>query len=81
MARRCAGIEQEASGVAAVYTQNGASRRMAGDKLICTIPFPVLRQVDIAPRLSPQKSRAIREMAYGSLSRVTFQVKSGRGAR
>ena len=68
-------IEQEKAGVAAIYSQNGANRRIAGDKLICTIPFPVLRRVQIAPRLSPQKDRVIHEMAYGSLSRVTFQVK------
>jgi len=68
-------IEQDAAGVAAVYSQNGASRRIAADKLICTIPFPVLRQVEIAPRLSAQKSRAVHDMTYGSLSRITFQVK------
>jgi monoamine oxidase len=68
-------IEQSTAGVAAIYAQNGASRRIAADKLICTIPFPVLRRTEIAPRLSPPKVRAIREMAYGSLSRITFQVK------
>jgi monoamine oxidase len=68
-------IEQEKTGVAAIYSQKGASGRIAADKLICTVPFPVLRRIEIAPRLSPQKARAIHEMAYGSLSRVTFQVK------
>ena len=68
-------IEQEKTGVAAIYSQNGASRRIAADKLICTIPFPVLRRIEIAPRLSPQKARVVHEMVYGSLSRVTFQVK------
>ena len=68
-------IEQEKTGVAAIYSQNGASGRIMADKLICTIPFPVLRRIAIAPQLSPQKARAIHEMAYGSLSRVTFQVK------
>jgi monoamine oxidase len=67
-------IEQDKTGVAAIYSQNGASRRIAADKLICTIPFPVLRRIQIAPRLSPQKDRVIHEMSYGSLSRVTFQV-------
>ena len=68
-------IEQEQTGIAAIYSQNGANRRVTADKLICTIPFPVLRRVEIAPGLSPQKARVIREMVYGSLSRVTFQVK------
>jgi monoamine oxidase len=68
-------IEHDGMGVSAIYTQNGASRRIVADKLICTIPFPVLRRVEIAPQLSPQKTRVIHEMAYGSLSKVTFQVK------
>lgn len=68
-------IEQKASGIVATYTQNGETRQIEGDKLICTIPFPVLRRVEIVPRLSTQKTRAVNEMVYGSLSRVTFQVK------
>ena len=67
-------IEQDATGVAAIYTQNGSTRRVAADRLICAIPFTVLRRVEVAPPLSALKARAIHEMAYGSLSRVTFQV-------
>ena len=46
-------IEQNQMGVSAIYAQNGASRRIVADKLICTIPFPVLRRVEITPQLSP----------------------------
>ena len=68
-------IEQNPMEVSAVYAQNGSSRKIVADKLICTIPFPVLRRVEIMPQLSPQKTRVIHEMAYGSLSKVTFQVR------
>jgi monoamine oxidase len=68
-------IEQRGAGVTAIYSQGGASRRIEADKLICTIPFSVLRQIEIVPTLSPQKARAVREMGYGSLSRITFQVR------
>jgi monoamine oxidase len=68
-------IEQNQMEVAAIYDQNGESRRLTGDKLICAIPFPVLRRVAIAPALSPFKARVVREMKYGSLAKVTFQVK------
>ena len=68
-------LEQDASGVAAVCLQNGVSRRVTGERLICTVPFPALRRVEIAPRLSTLKARAVREMTYGSLSRITFQVR------
>jgi monoamine oxidase len=68
-------IEQSSSGVTLTYSQQGTSRRITGDKVICTVPFKVLDRVEFAPRLSPLKSRAAREMSYGSLSRVTFQVR------
>ena len=68
-------IDQDETGVAAVYAQNGGTRRIAADRLICTVPFPVLRRIEFTPRLSAPKARAIREMAYGSLSRITFQVR------
>ena len=67
-------IEQDATGVAAIYTQDGAARRVTADKLICAIPLTVLRHVEIAPPLSPSKARVVNETAYGSLSKVTFQV-------
>ena len=68
-------IEQDDSGVRAIYRHQGTRLTVSADKMICTIPFPVLRHLEITPHLSPPKHQAIQEMGYGSLSRLTFQVR------
>ncbi len=67
-------IEQGDAGVEVVYTQQGQHHRLAADKLICAIPFTVLRHLDVHPHFSPSKHRVIHEMSYVSLSRITVQV-------
>ena len=68
-------IEQDENGVRAIYRQQGSPVTVTADRMICTIPFTVLRDVEVVPRFSPLKHRAIQEMAYASLSRLTFQVR------
>ena len=59
----------------AIYRDRGRHQTVTADKLIYAIPFPVLRHLETAPRFSPQKRQAVHEMGYGSLSRLTFQVR------
>lgn len=68
-------IEQDARGVRAVFLQAGASQTLAGDYLICTIPFGVLRQIEIAPRFPPDKQRAVEQLPYMAISRVYLQTR------
>ena len=46
------------------------------DHCICTLPFPVLRQVEIAPAFSEPKMKAIEGYGLGSVSRLYFQTKT-----
>lgn len=68
-------LEQDGAGVRAICQHLGRLLAVEADKMICTIPFTVLRHLEIAPRFSAVKHQAIQEMGYGSLSRVTFQVR------
>ena len=68
-------LERNETGVRVAYTEQGRRQQLSGDKLICTVPFSVLRHLEIAPRFSPAKHRAVHEMSYVSLSRLTFQVR------
>lgn len=68
-------LEHDADEVRAFYDQGGATRSMTGDRLICAIPFSVLRELEVSPRFSPAKHRAIDGMRYGTLSRVLLQVR------
>jgi monoamine oxidase len=38
--------------------------------VLCTLPFSVLRQLEIMPQLSPQRMEAIRSMSYASAAKV-----------
>ena len=68
-------VLQEPSSVNVFYHQGGLEQKISSDYVICTIPFSVLRKMEIAPGLSKAKNRAIQEMSYMSASRVFFQVR------
>jgi monoamine oxidase len=66
-------VEQSKSGVRARYLQGNLMHTVEGDRLICTIPFPVLRRVKFDPQLSDDKFYAIENTYYLSATRVFFQ--------
>jgi monoamine oxidase len=49
---------------------------MRADHCICTLPFPVLRQVQITPAFSEPKMQAIEGYGLASISRVYFQTRT-----
>ena len=55
---------------AAVYLEQGRERRVEGDFLLCTLPFPVLERLIVEPDFSGPKRRAIRELNYDSSTKV-----------
>lgn len=67
-------LEQDPSRrrAAAVYRDRKMNRlqRAEGDFLLCTLPFPVLNRLEVAPPFSPAKQRAIRELNYDSSTKV-----------
>lgn len=69
-------IEHSAQEVRVVVSQAGTHQTFGGDHLICAIPFSVLRQVAISPRLSPAKQRAIDELPSFSCARVFLQSRT-----
>jgi monoamine oxidase len=58
------------SKAAAVYREAGSLRRVEGDFLLCTLPFPVLARVEVDPGFSGAKRRAIRELNYDSSTKI-----------
>ncbi|MEM7480037.1 MAG: FAD-dependent oxidoreductase [Acidobacteriota bacterium] len=67
-------IEHGDEGVTVAYEQAGKVSRISGDHLVCTIPFSVLRFLEIEPAFSPPKQRAIQELAYCSNTRLFLQT-------
>jgi monoamine oxidase len=72
---RVTAITQDDSSVTAHVTTRGGHRSFRGDYAICTIPFPVLRGVDIDPPFSSAKQKAIRQLHYDAATKIFFQVR------
>lgn len=68
-------IEQGPSGVRVGYERGGARESVAGDFLVCALPFPVLRAIRVTPGFSPGKRRAVRGLRTTSVTRVYLQLR------
>lgn len=68
-------IEHDAKTVRVTFLQSAAPQTLAADRLVCAVPFTLLRRVEITPRFSPEKHLAIEQMPYMSISRVFLQSR------
>lgn len=68
-------IEHYAQKACVTFLQSGAARTMSADKLVCAVPFTLLRRIEIAPKFSAEKQQAIEQMKYLSVSRVFLQAR------
>jgi len=71
-ARLCA-IEQSAANVTLHYQTGGGRAHVVADYCIVTVPFPVLRHVEVTPAFSPGKRRAIRQLRYDASAKIFLQ--------
>jgi monoamine oxidase len=71
-------IEQHDDRVRAIVHREeaGTHEHFEAERLICTIPFPALRRVDVAPALSREKRRVINELAYDHIVRASLQCRT-----
>lgn len=51
-------------------------RQFTAERVICTVPFSVLRTMDLAVPLSQEKQRAIRRLEYLSVTRVWVETRT-----
>jgi monoamine oxidase len=59
-----------------VHYQNRAGRAMVtGDRAILTVPFSVLRHIDVLQPFSRGKERAIRELHYDASAKIFLQCR------
>ncbi len=68
-------IEQTDRDVRAFFQSGGARNSMTADRMICAIPFSVLRTLEISPPFSPDKRRAVNELPYFSGARISIQCR------
>ncbi|MDT5062866.1 MAG: monoamine oxidase [Acidobacteriota bacterium] len=68
-------IEHDARQVRVVYLQAGLRTSLAADRLICAVPFSVLRHIEISPRFSAEKQNVIEQLPYTSVARTYLQTR------
>ncbi len=68
-------IEQNAQGVKVTFQQVGAYHTLAGDYVICAVPFSVQKNIEVAPPFSVEKQEAIEQLPYLSVSKIFLQSK------
>ena len=68
-------IEQDASEARVVFLSEGRPQTLSADHVICTIPFSVLRKLEL-PALSSRKKDVIKHTPYDGVSRVYLQTKN-----
>jgi len=63
-------IEQDAHEARAVVRTAEGTFRIGADRLVCAIPYSVLRRVEISPAFSAKKAKVVAEMPNTSVTRV-----------
>lgn len=68
-------IEQDASQARVVFMEAGRKQALTADSVLCTIPFSVLRNIEL-PALSSRKRDVINRTHYDAVSRVYLQTRN-----
>jgi len=69
-------IDQSASGVTVGYRTAGGLRLESAERVICTLPFTILRDIEVSPGVSAGKAEAIRNLYMGPVARVFVQTRT-----
>ena len=68
-------IDQAPDSVTVHYKTEAGRFTERGDYAICTLPFSVLRSVEVLSPFSNGKQRAIRQLNYHASTKILFQVR------
>jgi monoamine oxidase len=68
-------IDQSPDGVTIIYDTANGKRQAQADYAIVTVPFSVLRHVEVHKPFSREKQRAIRELHYDASAKILFQCR------
>jgi len=67
-------IEQTDAEAKVVLRRGDSHETLTADRVVCAIPFSVLRDIEVLPAFSPEKHSAIHDIAHASVSRVYLQT-------
>ena len=69
-------IEEDAGGVRVTFVAAGAEQTANAERVICTIPFPVLREIEVSPAWSGPKAAAIQTLYYSPVTHIFVQTRA-----
>jgi monoamine oxidase len=69
-------IEQDQQRVKVTFVAGGTVHVATADRVICTIPFPVLRDIEVTPGWSEPKAATIRNLYLSPVARVFVQTRT-----
>jgi monoamine oxidase len=69
-------IEQDAKVARAIFIENGTRQTIEAERILSTIPFSVLKDVELPSNFSERRTRMIRNTQYDAVSRVYLQMKN-----
>ncbi len=69
-------IEQDPSGARVFFKRAGRVESMTADRVLCTIPYSVLRGIELPPTFSERKRDLIQNLEYVSVARVYVQTRT-----
>jgi monoamine oxidase len=69
-------IEQDASGVRVIAMPRGSARTFNADRVVCAVPYAVLRTVAFSPALSRDTRAAMDELPNTSVVKVFVQTRT-----
>jgi monoamine oxidase len=69
-------IVHDASGAEVWFEEGGTLQSMRAPKLVLALPFKVLRDVELSPLFSPEKTKVIDSLCYGQVMKVAMQFKT-----
>ena len=68
-------IEQDAASARVTFLEKGVRQTMTADRVLCAIPFTVLRNIELPSSFSQRKLEIIKKLEYANVSRVYLQAK------
>ena len=68
-------IDQDDKSATVTFRQKGTLQTMTGDRILCTVPFSVLREITFPATFPEKKIQAIRDQKYDAVTRVYLQTK------
>jgi monoamine oxidase len=69
-------LEQNETGVRVTFSQGGEVQTITADRVVCTLPFPVLKNLEVFPAFSAEKQRAINDLKLTPVTRTYLQFRN-----